>query len=111
MTKQDRSPLDNLVASVIIKTKIYPIGEEPYEPKQRKGKKNNLTTKLASQIFSTPTSNDGQDPLFESEKISDTTVKKLNNKDKQYKKEQRTKILNIINKHKDECDNDNQCSK
>ena len=64
-----------------------------HNPNKERRKQKRLEKKL-----STAQSTDGIDPLYNSEDVANEIIKKIKNKDKQFKKEQRTKALNIINK-------------
>lgn len=81
---------DNQLEESIIFTPNFNVTD--HDPDKEKRKYKRLENKL-----STALSADGVDPLYNSEDVPDEIIKKIKNKDKQFKKEQRTKALNIIN--------------
>lgn len=66
-----------------------------YRHKQRRARRIQRRMEVAQ-------STDGIDPLYNADNLPAEYRKRLNQQDKQFKKQQRTKVLNIIHQHSED---------
>lgn len=88
-TEKLETPLHNQITQENF-ANLYTTSEYDEQKERRKQKRLDKKMEVAQ-------SSDGVDPLYNSEELPEDIVKKIKNQDKHFKKEQRTKALNIIN--------------